>query len=243
MSSQMEGTVELCGISAAVQRDVGHPHSTREVLAKHSTERLQGLVRALEPILASINGGYGVDQTLYDRLQDEFLAAKYVQGFPRAAFRDLLSANRALLGVWLLARRLHTGQVRKDGLTAYFSHVERTAMRMSLDDAPGVQLALLHDVLDMHPGRHKAVLRVLRKAGVKLRILRGIARLTRREDQTYQEYIKALSVYSLETRVKRADIMDNLADDPTPTMRKRYTRALATLAEADHRRNRRKHGG
>lgn len=131
-----------------------------------------------------------------------------------------------------LAECLHENQRDKGG--AYFQHLMRVVAILRKQGETEEDLfvvAWLHDVLE----DTGAVARDLALAGVTFRQLYSIRQLTRRQSETYREYIRRVAgngPLSLEARVKRADLIDHLRlDGPLiePSLRERYELALEEL--------------
>jgi (p)ppGpp synthase/HD superfamily hydrolase len=128
-----------------------------------------------------------------------------------------------------LARQAHAGQVDKAG-APYIEHPLR--MVDTLDDTEGKIVAVLHDVVE----DTEVTLDDLRKAGYSPEVVAAVDGLTRRVEETYEEFIRRAATDPLARQVKIADLRDNmnLARIAEPTVRdyerlKRYERALQVL--------------
>lgn len=117
-----------------------------------------------------------------------------------------------------LAAHAHRGQVDKAG-ECYILHPLRVMMRFS--DAPARIVAVLHDVLE----DTNVTADDLRQAGYREEILAALDALTRRPQETYEEFINRAAPNPLARRVKLADLEDNM--DP---------KRLTSLGESDLRR-------
>lgn len=118
----------------------------------------------------------------------------------------------------------HSGQRDKMGC-AYFQHPMRVAMRCSTDEEKMV--ALLHDTIedtDVTAG-------YLLDEGFPQSVVDGILSVTRREGETYEDFVARAKRNPLGRVVKLRDLEDNLdvlrLDAVSPEMAARYTRYLA----------------
>ena len=123
----------------------------------------------------------------------------------------------------LIAKLAHQGQ--KYGAEPYINHVTRVAERLNTDS--DVCLALLHDVVEDTIVTFKD----LEEIGYDTTNLRL---LTRRPDQQYTKYIERVATSSTATRVKLADLLENLSCNPTAKHRARYHDAVDTLRGGSH---------
>ncbi|MCH5328640.1 MAG: GTP pyrophosphokinase [Coprobacter sp.] len=117
----------------------------------------------------------------------------------------------------------HCGQRDKMNC-AYFQHPMRVAMRCKTDDAKIV--ALLHDTIedtDVTP-------EYLMEEGFPSYIIDGILSVTKREGETYDEFVARAKRNPLGRIVKIHDLEDNLdvmrLDEMSPDMANRYTKYL-----------------
>lgn len=132
--------------------------------------------------------------------------------------------------VYEIAERAHKGQKRRDGVTDYIEHVLAVAQRtakMTDWDQQAVQVALLHDVLE----DTQVTEFELREAGVDEEVIAAVKLLTKSVGQSYDAYVKRLveTKNRLALIVKKADILSNLADEPTDKQIKKYANALLIL--------------
>lgn len=102
-----------------------------------------------------------------------------------------------------LAKTCHEGQKRWDG-EPYINHVERVAQQLP----QGIlqEIAWLHDVLE----DTKTTEDDLKKNDVSDIVIRTVKILTRGQEVNYKDYILRISKSELATRVKIADLKDNL---------------------------------
>lgn len=128
-----------------------------------------------------------------------------------------------------IAAEAHAGQLDKAG-APYVLHPLRVMLRMETND--GRIAAVLHDVVeDSHWS-----LEALRAEGFSERILRAVDSVTRRKDETYEDFVSRAGVDPLGRLVKLADLEDNLAPgriaEPTEedlARMRRYRRAIGRL--------------
>ena len=125
-----------------------------------------------------------------------------------------------------LARALLAGQTDKAGRPA-FDHAARVAGRVGSAAAP---LAWLHDLVEDTDLTLRAV-----EAIFGSDMATDLCALTRREDESYAEYISRVCVASpTAQKVKLADLEDHLdlAADIPASLVDRYTKAHERLEEA-----------
>lgn len=128
-----------------------------------------------------------------------------------------------------IAYEAHEGQFRRDGVTPYIEHPKRVveilgASEMSNDTM--ICVAWLHDVIeDCNMTKER-----LRELGVSNIALRILSFLTKKEGVGYESYIKKIYSGSYwARRIKIADIVSNLTDNPTEKQVVKYTKALMML--------------
>ncbi|MCR6656619.1 MAG: hypothetical protein NVV63_12595 [Opitutus sp.] len=126
-----------------------------------------------------------------------------------------------------IATKAHEGQTRRDGRTPYIEHPRAVANKVRAYGLDHVCVAILHDVLedsDLSPID-------LTEQGVPLAIVLEVDRLTKREGETYNEFIARIRPFPVARRVKIADILHNLSDTPTVAQVKKYATALLFLVD------------
>lgn len=137
--------------------------------------------------------------------------------------------NALLIKSIILATCAHDKQVDKAG-QPYILHPLRVMLSMrSLDEQV---VAVLHDVLE----DSDLTADDLRKEKIPEHIIETVQLLTKRENDTYKNFIERLSNNSLASWVKIADIRDNLnifrldqLSDSDLQRIKRYHQAVKTL--------------
>ena len=103
----------------------------------------------------------------------------------------------------LLAVQAHQQQKDKAG-APYILHPLRVMLRMR--SGLEMMVAVLHDVLEDTP----YTLLDLQQAGYSEQVLEALDCLTRRENETYEEFIERVKANPLARRVKIADLEDNM---------------------------------
>ena len=103
----------------------------------------------------------------------------------------------------IFATEAHRGQVDKAG-NPYILHPLRL-MCSQQNDTERI-IAVLHDVVE----DTDYTLDDLRKMGYEEDIVEAVDCLTRREDETYEEFIHRIKPNRLARRVKLADLQDNM---------------------------------
>lgn len=132
-----------------------------------------------------------------------------------------------------LAAQYHEGQTDKGG-RPYVFHPLRLMLK-ALTEQEQIA-AVLHDTIE----DTDLTLDDLRKEGFSDEIVEAIDRLSRREDETYREFILRIKENRLAARVKILDLQDNMdltrIKKPSEKDQKRllkYSRALDTLLSHD----------
>lgn len=133
-----------------------------------------------------------------------------------------------------IALEAHAGQKDKGG-APYFGHVERVAINFPHD--PICQtVAYLHDVIEDTDYS-------LHDLDFPSDVIEAVQAITRRETETYAEFITRVSSNRIAKQVKIADLRDNLNPERAniafpdekrrASMRERYEKALRTLGFFD----------
>ena len=119
----------------------------------------------------------------------------------------------------------HDGQYRRDGLTPYIDHPREVANRVTTFDEQC--LAWLHDVLEDTGLTAQA----LRDKGVPEQIIDGVTYMTKRDGESYIDYLCGIRNNPLAKSVKIADMLHNLSDNPTRKQVIKYSKGLLFLLE------------
>jgi (p)ppGpp synthase/HD superfamily hydrolase len=114
-------------------------------------------------------------------------------------YRDLLA--KAIR----IANAAHDGQSNKTG-GPFIDHVRRVAEAVSDDD--GKLVAWLHDVVEKSP---RWSLGELRSEGFPENVVEAVDAMSKRDGEDYLDFVRRSVRNPLARPVKRADLMDNLA--------------------------------
>lgn len=147
-----------------------------------------------------------------------------------------MKANPSILDT---ARRLaveaHAGQTRRDGMTPYISHplavAKRVALRGGSEEAQAV--ALLHDSQEADAANPVSD-ELMRSNGLPEVVIEAVGILTQKDRwKSYKRHIQEIASSSnpLVKQVKIADILTNLADDPTDRQLKKYATAVLVFLD------------
>lgn len=122
------------------------------------------------------------------------------------------------------ATNAHNGQFRRDGITPYINHPEKVASMMDTDEEKAV--AWLHDVLE-----DTTVTADDLSKEFPSHIVSCVQKLTK-SNAPYLDYLYTVSEWGITKRVKMADMLSNLTDDPTPKQVQKYTEGIMYLYSA-----------
>lgn len=126
-----------------------------------------------------------------------------------------------------LAWELHGGQYRKDGVTEYVYHPIAVSLHSSLKDDEKAQVAaLLHDVLE-----ETKVTKGMLLENFDLEIVWAVELLTKTRGESYMDYLAKVKSNDLARKVKIADMICNLADDPSERQIRKYAVGLEFLTK------------
>ncbi len=127
-----------------------------------------------------------------------------------------------------IAVQAHRGQVDKAG-EPYIMHPLRVMMRVTTPVERIV--AVLHDVVEDSP----TTLDDLRAAGFGEEIVRAVDHLSRRDGETYEDYVERAAQDPLAHRVKLADLEDNMTITRLQTLDARAVERLGRYMRAYRR--------
>lgn len=125
-----------------------------------------------------------------------------------------------------MAHRAHQKQFRRDGVTPYIKHPEDVAKRVG-DDPTAIAVAWLHDVLE----DSLFTLKDLLERGIPPEVVEAVYILTHERAVKYEDYIAIIARHPVARKVKIADILSNLNDNPTDKQIEKYARALLYFSE------------
>ena len=115
-----------------------------------------------------------------------------------------------------LASTAHANQKERDG-RPYVGHSLRVMEAMPTNDFDARAVAVLHDVVE----DTLASIDDLIDAGFSIRVVEAVRTLTISKGEHYTKYIENISKCPLATRVKLADLMDNMDITRLPKLGKR----------------------
>lgn len=101
------------------------------------------------------------------------------------------------------AEECHRGQVDKDG-AMYILHPLRVMRKM--DSETEKIVGVLHDVVEDTP----VTLQILKEKGYSQEIVDAVDCLTKREDESYEDFIERCKQNPIALKVKIADLEDNM---------------------------------
>jgi (p)ppGpp synthase/HD superfamily hydrolase len=107
-----------------------------------------------------------------------------------------------------VADSAHAGQRDKAG-QPYIGHVRRVATYVDPHDANAVAAALLHDTIEDTP----ITTADLAARGIPAEVIEAVELLTRRDDQSPDDYYQQIRQHRLAREVKLADLADNTDPD------------------------------
>lgn len=109
-----------------------------------------------------------------------------------------------------------------------YAHTLRVVTRVSNEVAV---VAYLHDVVE----DSEVTLADLRDLGFDGWVVHAVETLTRRDSETYAEYIRRVAGSEIAKTVKLADLRDHLAEVDTlkPSLKERYVKAMLYLIPPD----------
>jgi (p)ppGpp synthase/HD superfamily hydrolase len=109
----------------------------------------------------------------------------------------------ALEAAIALAAKVHAGQRDKAG-APYILHPLRLMLKFA--DAPARMAAVLHDVVE----DGGVTFEQLRALGIPENVIAAVDGLTRRENESYQEFVARATQDPIALRVKIEDVRDNM---------------------------------
>lgn len=114
-----------------------------------------------------------------------------------------LNLQQQLEKAIIIATTAHRGMVDKGG-EPYILHPLR--VMFALETIEERIVAVLHDVLE----DSEITAHMLRKRKFKVELVEAIDLLTKKENQSYEDYILNIRNNSLASKVKKADLKDNM---------------------------------
>lgn len=108
----------------------------------------------------------------------------------------------------VIAKKAHRGQTDKAGMP-YWLHPYRVGLSVAEYGENVVVTGFLHDVVE----DTDITLRQLVRFGFTPRVIGAVAALTRKENESYRNYITRVESNHVAVQVKIADLTDNLRED------------------------------
>ncbi len=127
--------------------------------------------------------------------------------------------------IFEIAYNAHYGQFRFDGVTEYIIHPIRVRKRLNKESKEVQAVALLHDVIE----DTKVTADDLRARGIEEGIVQAVIALTKLKNETLEEYWTRVKANEIATKVKIADVIDNLSDGPSKRQMLKYSNCLIFL--------------
>lgn len=127
-----------------------------------------------------------------------------------------------------IATDAHLGQTRWDKKTPYISHpaaIARALIQGGFDE-DYVAVAWLHDVIEDTPVTAQDLL----DAGIPGDIVRSVQTISKKDGQSYLDYILQVKQDTVAREVKIQDITHNMSDLKKGSMRQKYELAIYILS-------------
>ena len=141
-------------------------------------------------------------------------------------FCYLSDMKSELENVIRIAKLAHAGQFRKDGVSPSIQHPAAVALRVK-GDVMAEMVAWLHDVLE----DSSMLADDLLAKGVPLGVVNAVELMSHARWEPYQEYLERIKSSDLAVKVKVADMLSNLADQPSDRAIKKYAKGLLFLLD------------
>lgn len=134
----------------------------------------------------------------------------------------------------IVAQAAHFDQVDKGG-APYMQHSLSVANEFHVKDTSARVVAILHDVIE----DTIVTLDILRSYGFPVEIVEAVDAISRRKEELYFDYIRRVKMNPLASRVKLADLKDNMSKKrmsalpikEQKSLMKRYQKAYNILSE------------
>ena len=124
-----------------------------------------------------------------------------------------------------LATIAHKDQFRRDGKTPYLNHPIAVADKLTSESDEVIAVAFLHDAAE-DAGMTEGDFRV---AGLRQTVIEAIQTLTHKDGESYEDYLKRVKANPIALKVKIADMLHNLSDQPTKNQIIKYSKGLLYL--------------
>ena len=137
-----------------------------------------------------------------------------------------MSEERLLDLAEAIATKAHEGQFRRGGVIPYIEHPRAVVSRVE-GDFDAMAVAWLHDVVEDTTYTADSLL----QEGIPPHIVDAVELLTKTREVPYEGYLDRVAASPLATRVKIADMLSNLADNPTQKQIRKYSKGLLRLTQ------------
>ncbi len=127
----------------------------------------------------------------------------------------------------MVCKQAHEGQTRRDG-SPYWKHPFGVADMLDEYDYAGRFVALLHDVVEDIEWTMDDLKNYFKEDDCYPALL-AVNLLTKKDGMNYDDYIGFIACNPIARRVKVADMIYNLTDDPTQKQKLKYRKALMRL--------------
>ena len=97
------------------------------------------------------------------------------------------------------------------------------------NDPEAQVVAWLHDVIEDSEETEQS----LEDAGIPEHLVKQVALLTKTRESTYDDYLEKIASSPIASKVKIADMLSNLADNPTKKQIRKYAKGLLRLTRVD----------
>lgn len=133
---------------------------------------------------------------------------------------------------WEIAEGVHKKHTRRDGETPYINHIKNVVKflkEIGCRDGSIIIPAILHDAVE-DADNPAAIMQLIEQSFGK-EVAKIVQLLTLSPNQNYEQYIDAIATSYLKepAYIKIADMIDNLADNPTDKQKSKYLKALPKL--------------
>lgn len=123
-----------------------------------------------------------------------------------------------------IATKAHAGQFRRGGQVPYIEHPRVVVSRVG-DDQEAQIVAWLHDVLE----DTEETAQSLEEVGIPIHLITAVDLLTKTREVKYDNYLDCIAACPLAKKVKIADMLSNLSDNPTKKQILKYSKGLQRL--------------
>lgn len=124
---------------------------------------------------------------------------------------------------WELAEEYHQNQTRRDGVTPCITHIKRVERHCVCTITKCI--AILHDIVEDTP----MTLADLKQFGIPPVVVVGVDSMTKRKNESWDDYIKRLSENDYAIEVKVSDMLDNMTDKVSYNKQEKYKKTIIYL--------------